>query len=233
MGRSTQLDELFQLAPGEFTAARNALAKTLTGDAAKEARALRKPNAVAWSANNLYWKARAQWDALMKAGRALREAQIGALKGKKTDVRGATEKHREALGHAVKRAHAIAQAAGVHPDTDQLARMLDALSLAEALPDDVGRFSDVVQPSGFDALTGVKPVARVPTKHEETQKKKDADAAKRKKEAEARLGAATDALNDARDKADAAKRAFNRAEADVRDAEREVEAAGEQLSKLK
>ncbi|HXD72955.1 MAG TPA: hypothetical protein VN628_04435 [Vicinamibacterales bacterium] len=235
MGRPTQLDDLFTLPPEEFTAARNALAKTLAGDAAKDVKALRKPNAVAWSANNLYWKARAQWDALMKAGHALRDAQIGALKGRKTDVRAATEKHREALSHAVKRAHEIAQAAGVHPNTDQLARMLDALSLSAGLPDDVGRFSDVVQPSGFDALAGVKPAAHHGTasssSRDELKKKKAEEDAKLRREAEQRLDAAQEALRDAREKADTAKRALNRAEADVRDAEREVEAAEAQVKK--
>ena len=230
------LDDLYKLPPGEFTAARNALAKTLSGDAAREVKALKKPNAVAWSVNQLYWKARPMYDALMKAGRALREAQIGALKGKKSDVRGATEKHRDALGHAVKRAHAIAQAAGVHPNTEQLARMLDALSLAAELPVDVGRFSDVVQPSGFDALAGVKPVAHpaaAASSRDELKQKKADEQEKLRREAETRLDAAQDALRDAREKADTAKRAFNRADADLHDAEREVEAAEARLSKLK
>ena len=231
MGGSAQLDDLYKLPPEAFTAARNALAKTLTGDAAKEARALKKPNAVAWSVNQLYWKARPMYDALMKSGHALREAQLGALKGKKSDVRAATEKHREALSRAVKRAEDIAHLSKVNPAADPLARMLDALSLMSERPDDEGRFVDVLQPSGFDALAGVKPVARPATKNEETKKRRDEEAEKLKKLAESRLDAAHEALRDARDKAAAVKRALNRAEADVADAERELEGAQAEMKR--
>src|SRR5205085_9467240 len=107
--RGGMIDELFQLAPDEFTAARNALAKTLTGDAARDVKALKKPSAVAWAVNQLFWKARPIYDALMKAGHALRAAQIAALKGRKGDVRATTEKHRKAVADAVKRAQQIAK----------------------------------------------------------------------------------------------------------------------------
>jgi hypothetical protein len=226
MGRSTQLDDLFQRPPEEFTAARNALAKTLTGDGAREVKALRKPNAVAWAVNQLYWKARPAWDALMKAGHALRAAQIGALKGRKSDVRETTLKHRKALTDAVTRARQIAGSARVNPDTDQLTRMLEALSLMPEPPDAAGRFVDIVHPSGFSALAGVQPVAPPPPSSREVAKqKKKHENDKLLRHAEARLEKATSALAETRDKADAAKRALNRAEADLADAEREVEAA--------
>ena len=226
-------DDLYKLPPEEFTAARNALAKTLSGEAAREVKALRKPNAVAWSVNQLYFKGRPAWDALMKAGDALRDAQLGALKGKKTDVRAATEKHRDALGRAVKRAHELASAASVNPNTDQLARMLDALSLAPELPDDVGRFADLIQPSGFDALAGVKPAPPAPpTSREVAKQKKEKEDEKARALAEARLEKAMQAKADAQEKAGAARRALNRADADLADAEREVEAAEAALHKL-
>ena len=231
MGRSTQLDELYQVPPDEFTAARNALAKTLTGDEAREVKALRKPNAVAWAVNQVFWKARPLYDAVMKAGRALREAQISALKGKKSDVRSTTEKHRKVVAAVVKRARQLATAAGLNPNTDQLARMFEALSLAPEPPAEAGRFADVVQPSGFDALSGVKPVAPPPSSRDEAKKRREKEAEKEQRQAEARLDAATTALQRARDKADAARRALNRAEADVAAAEREVEAAEEQVKK--
>jgi hypothetical protein len=230
--RDSGLDELYKLPPDQFTAARNALAKTLTGEAAREVKALKKPNAVAWSVNQLFWKARPFYDALMKAGRALRDAQLGALKGKKTDVRTATEKHRDALAHAVKRAEDLAHLSKVHPNADQLSRMLDALSLAPEPAANAGHFSDVVQPSGFDALAGVTPVApRPPSSRDEAKKRKEKEEEKARRQAEARLDSATTALDRAREKADAAKRALNRAEADLADAEREVEAAEQQVQK--
>ena len=216
-------DDLYRLPPGQFTAARNALAKTLSGDAAREVRALKKPNAVAWSVNQLYFKARPVWDALMKAGDALRDAQLAALQGRKPDVRAATEKHREALSRAVKRAEDLARLMKVHPNADPLARMLDALSLASGTREDAGRFTDLIQPSGFDALAGVKPAPpRPPTLREVAKKEKAKEAEKARRQAEARVDAATTALDRARKKADAARRALNRADADVTDAEREL-----------
>ena len=226
MGRSTQLDGLFQLPPDQFTAARNALAKTLTGDEARDVKKLTKPSAVAWAVNQVYWKARPAWDALMKAGQALRAAQIAALKGRKSDVRGVTDKHRKALSDAVTRARQLAGNARVNPNADQLARMLEALSLMPETPEHAGRFVDVVQPSGFSALAGVKPVAPPPpTSREIAKQKKDKEDEKLLRQAEARLLKAATALAEAQNNADAAKRAFNRAEADLADAEREVEAA--------
>ena len=226
-----RIDELYQLLPDAFTASRNALAKTLSGDAARQVRALKKPSAVAWAVNQLFWKARPVYDALMKAGHALRSAQIAALKGKKGDVRAATDAHRHAVAEAVKRAQEIAGRGGVNPHTDQLARMLEALSLASEPADEAGRFSDVVQPSGFDALAGVKPVIPPPSSRDEARKHRAKEDEKEKRQAQARLDAAELALERARDKADAARRALNRAEADVADAEREVEAAEEQVKK--
>src|SRR5215831_14915797 len=158
-----QIDELYHLPLAEFTAARTALAKTLSGDAARQVRTLKKPTAVPAAVNQLYWKARPAYDAAMKAGQALRTAQIATLKGKKADVRAATEAHRKAIASAVHRAVELASDAGLNPNTDQLARMFEALSLAATPPSTPGRFVDVIAPSGFDALAGVTPVTRVHT----------------------------------------------------------------------
>ena len=226
-----KIDDLFQLPPAEFTAARNALAKTLSGDAAREVKALKKPSAVAWAVNQVFWKARPVYDALMKAGGALRAVQIAALKGKKGDLRATTDKHRKAVADAVKRAQQLAAPAGVHPGTDHLARMFEALSLAPEPADDTGRFTDVVHPSGFDALAGVKPVTPQPSSRDEAKKRRQQEEAAQRRQAEARLDAATTAVARARDKAETARRALNRAEADVADAEREVEAAQAEVTK--
>jgi hypothetical protein len=219
-----QTDQLYQLPLDAFTAARNALAKTLTGDAARQVKALRKPSAVAWAVNQLFWKSRAAYDALMKAGGALRGSQIAALKGRKADVRAAMEAHRRALAKAVERATTISSDAGVNPGADSLARMLEALSLAPAPVSGAGRYIDVVQPSGFAALAGVKPAAPPPSV-EAAKARKAREAEKQARETEARLNAAEDVLSRAQSRAEAARRALNRAEADVADAERAVEAA--------
>jgi len=226
-----RIDELYQLPPDQFTATRNALAKTLSGDAAHRVKALKKPSAVAWAVNQVFWRARPVYDTLMKSGHALRAAQIAALKGRKGDVRTTTDTHRKAVADAVKRAQQLAAAAGVNPNTDQLARMFEALSLAAEPAEKSGRFTDVVQPSGFDAIAGVKPVPPAPSSRDEAKKRKEQEQETLRRQADARLGAATTALAHARDTADAARRALNRAEADVADAARELEAAQAEVTK--
>jgi hypothetical protein len=152
-----QIDELYKLPLGEFVAARNALAKTLSGTDAKRVKTLEKPTLVPWSVNQLYWHARPTYERLMKAGAALRSAQIAALKGRDADVRQATESHRETVAAAVREATALAAGHGARPATDQLARMLEALSLSPTPPKTAGRIVELMQPSGFEALAGITP----------------------------------------------------------------------------
>ena len=91
------------------------------------------------------------------AGRALREAQISALKGRDANVRQATEDHRKAVAAAVREGLALAANDGLHPAADQLARMLEAMSLARDLAASPGRLTELIQPSGFEALAGITP----------------------------------------------------------------------------
>ena len=97
----TKLDDLYRLPLADFTAARNALAKTLAGDDAKRVRALVKPTLVPWALNQLFWKARPTYERLLKSGDALRKAQISALEGRGVDVRRASEAHGKALADAL------------------------------------------------------------------------------------------------------------------------------------
>jgi hypothetical protein len=153
----SKIDDLYAQPLSEFTAARNALAKTLSGDEAKRVRALAKPTVVPWAVNQVYWRARAAYDRLMKAGERLRKAQIAALEGRSADVRAASEAHRHAIAEAVAEAERLAAPAGSKPATDTLARTFEALSLATELPESPGRLTEALQPAGFEALMGVKP----------------------------------------------------------------------------
>ncbi|MDQ3146055.1 MAG: hypothetical protein M3R01_03825, partial [Actinomycetota bacterium] len=76
---------LYELAPEEFVAAREALAKELVAEgdraAAKEVRALRRPTVVAWAANQLVRRHPQAVESLLAAGGQLRAAQEGALGG--------------------------------------------------------------------------------------------------------------------------------------------------------
>ncbi len=150
---------LYQTPLSEFTAARNQLAASLSGDARARVRRLAKPTLVPWAINQVYWHARAVFDRARAAGEALRSAQIAALRGRHADVRAATERHRTAIGDAVREAMRLAGAQGSHPSADALTRMWEAVSLAVDLPEPPGRFTTVLQPLGFAALAGIAPAA--------------------------------------------------------------------------
>lgn len=156
----TQIDALYALPLDAFTAARNALAKSLKGDAASVSlvKSLSKPAQVPWAVNLLYWNDRTAWTRLVDAGRALRAAQLDALDGRTADVRSADLAHRTALADAGASAGRLATQAGGAAAADPLTRMLEALSLAPELPPTPGRYTAVLQPAGFEALAGLSPV---------------------------------------------------------------------------
>jgi hypothetical protein len=150
-----KIDELYRLPLAEFTSARNALAKTLSKEDAKIIKALEKPTVVPWAVNQVYWRARATYDRLMKSGEKLRAAQIAALEGRTADVRAASEVHRRAITEAVGEAERLASASGAKPGADPLARTFESLSLATSAPGQPGRLTDALQPAGFEALAGL------------------------------------------------------------------------------
>ena len=153
----TKIDDLYRAPLNDFTGARNALAKSLSGEEAKRVRALAKPTLVPWAVNQVYWHARAAYDRLMKSGERVRKAQIAALEGRSADVRAASEAHRHAIAEAVAEAERLAKSAGSKPGADALARTFEALSLATERPETSGRLTEALQPAGFEALAGITP----------------------------------------------------------------------------
>lgn len=152
-----KIDDLYRAPLNDFTGARNALAKSLSGEEAKRVRALAKPTLVPWAVNQVYWHARAAYDRLMKSGERVRKAQIAALEGRSADVRLASEAHRHAIAEAVAEAERLATSAGSKPGADALARTFEALSLATERPEAPGRLTQALQPAGFEALAGITP----------------------------------------------------------------------------
>jgi len=161
-----KIDDLYRLPLGEFTGARNALAKSLSGAEAKRVKALPKPTVVPWAVNQVYWRARATYDRLMKSGEKLRTAQIAALEGRNADLRAAGDAHRRAISEAVAEAERLSAASGAKPGTDALARTFESLSLATSAPEAPGRLTEALQPAGFEALLGVTPSEVRSTKSE-------------------------------------------------------------------
>ena len=225
----SQIDALYQKPLDEFTPARNALAKTLTGADAARVRKLPKPTVVPWAVNQLYWRTRPIFDRLRDAGERVRAAQIAALKGRSADVRGAVDAQRKAVAAAVQQAIALAGEAGSHPSPDELTRTLEALSLAPNLPETEGRWTRALQPAGFEALAGVDPTAirARPIAKPESRAKTKGPADTR---SPAAGGHAVQSATRPADRTDAERRAR---EADARRAEAEVHRAEAALDRTK
>jgi hypothetical protein len=147
------IDRLYQLPPDEFTAARNALAKDAGADGAG-VRRLAKPPIAAWAVNQIYWKRRDIYDALVAASNELRKLHKAILSGRRADIREAAKVHDEAIDEALKAALAILREEG-HPVTDATRQSI--LTTLRALPaeDPPGRLTRALQPGGFEMLAGL------------------------------------------------------------------------------
>lgn len=232
----TRIDALYALPLADFTEARNALAKSLTGEERAQVKRLEKPTVVPWAINQVYWHERTAWTRVMSAGRGLRAAQLAALDGKADDLRDASTAHRAAVSGAVAAAQHLAERHGARPAADELARMLEAISLAADPPATPGRFTQAVQPAGFEALAGFTPAVRPahtvrtppadpPARHGVSPAKAAARAAaeaERARAADAARAAAQAAVEDAR-------AALEAAEADAAAAHKAAEAAKREL----
>ena len=230
---------LYKLPLGEFTAARNALAKKL-GPAAGGVRTLEKPNVAAWAVNQLYWQRRASYDALIHAAQAMRTAHTHMLSGRKADVPQADAAHREAIRAATQSIREVAQAAGesLSPGTmDAVAETLRALPSQEP----PGRLTRPLQPLGFGMLmtmgvqspasrvqspgsgAGVretgshgvkKPEVRISAADRAAARKEAAESAKKRKELEKALRAAEAVEREAEGALAEAKKALAKVERD-------------------
>lgn len=203
------IDNLYRQPLDGFVPGRTALAKTVTGPDAKRVRALIKPTVVPWAVNQVYWRARPVFEAMVAAGSRVRKAQVAALEGRKADVRTASEEHRRAVVDAVREAVRLADAGGAKPGPDALMRTFEALSLSATPLEAPGRLTRPLQPSGFEALGGLTVKAipgpsatqtaaakRASKKEEEARRK--AEAAQKKHDADIKRAEA--ALERARQK---------------------------------
>lgn len=147
---SRDVDDLYQRPLAEFTAARNALAKSSRGDAAA-IRAFEKPSVPAWAVNQLYWKHRRTYDRLTRASERLRAAHAQRLKGRKVDVATFESQHAAAVKDASETVRAILAAAGDPATLSTLKAVIDTL---QALPGgaEPGRLTKALAPIGFAAL---------------------------------------------------------------------------------
>jgi hypothetical protein len=148
-------DELYALAPEEFTAARNARAKQVqaAGDRelAASIRALAKPTAGAWLANQLVRRDPAALDPLLDLGRALRDA-TARLDG--AEMRSLSRQQAKVVGALVRRAAELGTPSGkpvspgvAHDLEDTLRAAIADADAADQLM--TGRLANGLQHNGF------------------------------------------------------------------------------------
>jgi len=224
VSRDDAIDRLYRLPLDEFTAARNALAKSAGTDAGM-IRALTKPPLAAWAVNQLYWRDRRAWDALVEAAEQFRRANQAVLAGRSGDVRAAGTVHDEAVQDALKATLAILSESG-HPITDATRQAV--LNTLRALPagEPPGRLTRVLQPGGFEMLAGLSVAATDTKGAKKTKETKDTKGHAREhgREAKAHAQSKADAkaLVHARETAASADRAVKEAEQAVRRHEFEI-----------
>jgi hypothetical protein len=237
-----EIDALFRLPLGEFTAARNALAARLKKagrtEEVERVKGLMKPPASAWTVNQLYWHDQEAIDALLDVGERFRKAQAAQLSGKNADMRNLLNERREVLSKLMKRASDMLRGSShaVSPDaTRRIATTLEALATWGRTPGapQPGRLTDDLDPPGFEALAALvprpgggkgtaEPSRLLQFRQEERTRRKE----KKSAEDQAALRAkARDAVQDAEKALREAQRDAERAEAALKKAAARAKAA--------
>lgn len=247
-----QIDQLYQLPLGQFTPARNVLAKA-AGPRAAEIKGLEKPNAAAWAVNQLFWRERPIYDELIEASQQLRTAYRQQLAGESPDVRAAEATHKAAVRRATQTARVIVEADGSKASDGVMQAVRETLDILPSA-DRPGRLTRPLKRTGFEALEGftisakprpaptrLEPKASGPAKPKPTETEKRAnEAAQRERDmtrerlrfaeaAEREAEAALDRANRARDRAyrtlERVQREFDEAAKNAKDLQKESAAA--------
>jgi hypothetical protein len=225
-----EIDNLYRLPLGEFTRARNALAKDLAGAERREVASLVKPALATWVINQLYWSDEATYNALVDASEKLRTAHRAVLTGRRADTKHADQLHRATVEKAFASSIGLAEKQGVR--LTDAARETVRRTLA-ALPgeESPGRLTRPPEPAGFSLLTGIKPRPAVQAL------KADPGDARAKKEAEHRARREAAALRKTQERArkeqERARKAQEKREREIRKAEQALREAERRLADLK
>ena len=129
-------DELYGLAPGDFTPARDAKAKELKGsELSGQVKKLKKPSVAGWVVNQLVRHETEQVEQVLAMGEALRAAQAG-LKGE--ELRALTRQRRQLTAAVTTRARSVAAGLGVKV-TPAVADQVEATLTAAMVDEDCAR----------------------------------------------------------------------------------------------
>jgi hypothetical protein len=164
------VDELYQVALGEFVAVRKRLAAELKAAGDKVGAAglakLARPTVSAWVVDQLHWRHRAEMDAMFESAARLRRGELDA-----------TAAHRDALAALRVRAGEVLHEGG-HGATEATVRriMTTVSALAAAggwAPDRPGALAEDRDPPGFEGVgviaargAGVPALASAPARDE-------------------------------------------------------------------
>jgi hypothetical protein len=214
------VDELYGAPPDEFIARRDARAKELRGSdraVADAVKKLRKPSVSAAAVNQLVRRAPDDVEALLAAGEALRQAQLGG--GDRDAIRAAARDERKAVERLVGQAGKLSPAA-----LEEVRETLHAAATDEEARELVRRgvLTEARQAVG---LGGFGAVAPAPAKRRAAKTEDRAAKAKREREAEAERKRA------ARERVKEARAALRDAEKALAHAEREADAARAQVER--
>jgi hypothetical protein len=160
-----ELDDLFGLPPGEFTAARNELARRLKAagetEQAENVRHLAKPTVAAWAVNQLARTEKSKVRRLLDAGEKMRAAHERSLSDRAgDDFRKATAAERELVQELTDDARALLEESG-NPASDQVLKRVSETLRAASTDDEArelleaGRLTKEIAPVGFGALAAV------------------------------------------------------------------------------
>lgn len=162
-----ELDDLYGLPLGDFTAARNELAKRLKKadqkEEAEEVAALPKPSISAWAVNRLARVERERMRELLVAGEEVVAAQKGALAGKGADrFDDASRRQREALRDILRAAEKVLMETGHRASDTVKERISSSLRAASMDPDgrvllERGRLAEDFESTGLGLLAGFAP----------------------------------------------------------------------------
>jgi hypothetical protein len=224
---------LFQAELGDFVAERKRLAAELkaAGDAtgAAELSKVGRPPVSAWTVNQLWWKERDAFEALLEAA-----AQV------KSGDRDASKQHREALAELRERATTLLKEAGNAASDATLRRIATTLAALAAAggfePDPPGALTADRDPPGFETfVASAAPKRSQPAA--ETSRKDEASAQRRAEEEERKRRAAererlSGALQDAKQVKGERQREVARLEAELDAAKQSLKEAQALLAEI-
>ncbi|HET8592966.1 MAG TPA: hypothetical protein VFL56_04830 [Solirubrobacterales bacterium] len=235
------LDRLYRGSLEDFTAERNALARSLRSDgkatAAEWVKGLRKPTRAAWLVNQLSARKADEVGELLEAGRELRAAQEEMLAGStdRVKLREAAGREREAIDSLLQTAEAIGREHGA--GSQILSKVGETLQAASTDPElaaaiERGRLALEQRAASVGLIGSAPPTPSGKGKSDDAAERRRArqEQAKRRRAAERTLAAAErklerelTALERAREKVGEAERRVHTAERDANAARRALE----------